>query len=108
MDITFDYIIMHQTINDIVRFMFGRANDHGIGEEMPHIDESIGTHTLILAKVFKGVAGMEGIHCHFEFLAITGSMERLPWLAIDLGQRQVVHKLDDMVIRAMDVVEREV
>jgi hypothetical protein len=30
MDITFDYVVMHQTINNIVGLMFGGANDEGI------------------------------------------------------------------------------
>jgi len=77
---------MHQAINDIVRFMFGGANDHRIREEMPHINERIGTYPLVLAKIFKGIAGMERVHRHFEFLAITGRMQWLPGLTIDLGQ----------------------
>ena len=89
MNIAFDHVVMHQPIDDIVRLMFRRANDEGIRQEVAHVDEGIGTDPLVLAKVFKGVAGMERIHGHFKLLAIAGGVQQAIGLAIDLGSAKL-------------------
>jgi len=87
MNIAFDHIIVHQAINDIVGLMFGRANDERIRQEVAHINEGVGADSLVLAKVLKGIAGMEGIDGHFKLLAIAGGVEQAIGVTGDLRER---------------------
>jgi hypothetical protein len=108
MDITFDHIVMHEPINHIMGLVFSGANDEGIREEVPHVDEGIGTDAFVLAEVFEGVAGMERIHRDFKLLTIAGGMQEVIGLAVDLGERELIHELHHTIIRPMDIVQREV
>jgi hypothetical protein len=95
MDIAFDHIIMHQTINDIVCLVFCRTNNEGIRQEVPHVDKGIGTHPLVLPKILARVASMEGIDSDLELLAMAGCVHEPISMAVDVGKRQVIHELHD-------------
>ena len=41
MDLTFDHIIMHYPINDIVCLVFGGTNDKRMIQEVTHVDKGI-------------------------------------------------------------------
>jgi hypothetical protein len=91
-----------------VGLVLGRANDEGIRQEVSHIDEGVGADTLVLAKVFKGIACMEGVDGDFEFLAITGGMHEAVWLAVDLGEFQLIHEVHDAIVGAVDILQCEI
>jgi len=52
-NVTFDDVVVHEPIDDIRRFAFGGADDLVMPEEVPLIDEGIGTDTGILAEILK-------------------------------------------------------
>ena len=70
MDVTFDHIITHHTIDNIVGFMLSGTNNQRIIEEVAHVDEGVGTDTFIGAKVLEGVIRMETIDCDLKLLTI--------------------------------------
>lgn len=73
-NVTFDHVVVHQSINHIVRLMFGDADDERERQKMTHVNKGVGTDALILAKVFEGVVGMERIDGDLKLLAITRGM----------------------------------
>ena len=66
MNITFDDIIMHQAVNNVMRLMFGGTNDQRMIEKISHIDESVGTDPFVRPKVFERITGMERILGYLE------------------------------------------
>jgi hypothetical protein len=51
---------------------------------------------------------MERIHRDFKLLTIAGGMQEVIGLAVDLGERELIHELHHTIIRPMDIVQREV
>ena len=107
-NVTFDDIVVHEPINDIRCFAFGGADDLVMPQEVPLIDEGIGTDTSILPEILEGIVGIEGFDGHPVFLAITGGMQ-LPGVApVDLWEFQLVHERQEAVVGGLQVLQRKV
>ncbi len=59
MDITFDDIVVHETINDIGGFALSGANDVMMPEEVALIDEGVDADPRVLPKILKGIGRIE-------------------------------------------------
>ena len=108
MEVAFDDVIVHQPVTDIVRIAFSRADDGVMPQEVSFVEEGIGTDTLVLADILEGVVGIQRVHGHAVFLAITRGMQSTGVAAIELGELRPVHELYDPVIGRMQVVEGKV
>jgi len=58
---------MHEPINDIGRFALGGADDLVMPEEVPLIDEGIGTDPSVLAEILEGIVGIERLNSNPYF-----------------------------------------
>ena len=108
MDITFDDIGVHQPINDISGLALRGTDDGMMPKEVALIDERVGTHARVRAKVFKGIVGIERLHGNAVFLTITGGMQSTCLPPINLRKLQAVHELQDEIVCRMQVIEGKV
>ena len=74
MNVAFDDVVMHESINDIGGFAFGRADDVVMPQEVTLVDEGVGTNAGFLAEILKGVVGVERLHGYAVFLAVSGGV----------------------------------
>ena len=71
-DVAPDHVVVHQAVDDVGGFLLGRADHRGVEEEVPLVDERVGTHTLALPEILVRVIGVERIDAHLDLLAVAG------------------------------------
>ena len=59
MDIAFDDIVIHQTVDDIGAFTLGRTDHDRIPEQIPLVDEAIDAHPMTFTEIFERIIGVE-------------------------------------------------
>lgn len=107
MDITFNDIVVHQSVDDIGTFAISCAYHQRMPEEVALINKGIGADTLALPKILERPAGVEAVAAHLKFLAIAGGMKLTLSLAIEVGQLHRIHGFDHGGVGGADVIERE-
>jgi hypothetical protein len=51
--VTLHHLVVHQAIDDVGSFLLGGADDRGMEEEVPLIEEGVGTGALALAEALE-------------------------------------------------------
>ncbi len=105
MDVAPDHVVVHQPINDVGGLFFRGADHRGMPHEIAHIDKCHHADALVLAQVLERIIGIEGIHSHFEFLSVTGCVEHIRVLPVDVRQVHPVHQPQDAIVGILYVLK---
>ena len=68
-DVTFDYVVVHEPIDDPGTFPFGGADHQRVEEQMPFVNEAVNAGRFGFSRILVGVVRVERIASNFELLA---------------------------------------